>query len=248
MCWASLLNGKRRDLSETTKESGLYRGASVFFEPTGHPLAAAAAGEPVGLAGPFVEVNGPATDIFKIARPMFAEDVKKGIFFHWFPPPLDDTKTSKGITINRFGNGQAIYVPANLFEEYYREPSEWVRGWMQSVVSTLAPEPPLSMDGGKPSAAYHETFWKDPNGNRAIVLIANTSARLYNSELVPVRGAKLIGFTAQMPVRAAEIVWPQRENLRIRQAGAHWEVDTSNLGVLTAIELSLGPTKKTATA
>jgi hypothetical protein len=230
---------EHRFVPNVSKKSGLYRGASLNFIPTANPLAAAAGGEPVGLPGPFVVTRGDAPELFRLAEPMFAEDISKGVFFHWFPPPMNPAAIHKGITLNRFGKGYGIYIPANLFEEYYREPAQWVRPWMSAVIGSLVPDPPLTVKEGSPLGVHHETFWTDRKTARALVLIANTSARVYNAELLPIRGARLAANMKQLPVRSAQIVWPKQQTLRGHLSGETWETSLPSLGHLTAIEINL---------
>jgi hypothetical protein len=216
---------------------GLYRGGSVFLNPRSHPLAKAVGEGPVGLAGSYLEVEGPAEEIMALRVPLFAENRPAGVFFHWPPPPPVAQDDGKGVTVFRYGKGQAVYLAVNLFREYKRAQSFWVQSWLNSVVRQLLPGVKVRLDGGEAPGYYHATFWRDAQRKRLLVQVVNTSAQVLRGEVVPMRGVTVVGNADKLRAKSARMLWPKERSLELQQQSQEWRVALPDLDIYTVVSI-----------
>jgi hypothetical protein len=215
----------------------MYAGATLFLRPRQHALAKVLGREPVGMAGSYVRAEGDAETVFDLMLPMFKEDIPGHVFYHWFPPPAGRI-AGKGVTVNRFGRGHAVYVAAEMFGQYYKTPWAWIRSWTGALLKSAAPDPPIRLIAGEPRDLAHATFWEHPEQHHATVLIANTSAKVLSGDSVPVRNLKLSGSDA-FGTRSATLTYPARQVLQVqRGSSAGWTVALPDVGPLTVLELA----------
>jgi len=223
--------------ADNVNKKRLWGGASIFLEPRDHPLAQSVGKELVGIAGDYIRVTGPAEEVFRLRPPLFAEDFSKGVFFHWAPPPAGTSGDGKGVTYFRYGKGQSIYLGLELFRQYRRSQSFWVREWTRSVIRSLAPSPVLRLEGGNLPGYFHATFSCAPRHKSILVQIANTSALVLGGEASPIRGIKVVADAKELSLTSAQILWPKERKLELRRQGNEWEIPLPEVDIYTIVAL-----------
>jgi hypothetical protein len=221
------------------RNKSLYRGGSIFLEPLSHPLAQSVGKEPVGLAGAYLTVTGPAEEVFRLRPPLFAEDLSKGVFFHWPPPPAGTEEAGKGVTVFRYGQGRALYLAVELFREYRRSPSYWVKDWIHSVLRQLIPSPLVRLEAGKQLGYFHATFSRTPQDKRLLIQIVNSTASVLRGEVAPIREVRVVANAQKLSLHSAKILWPEEIKLECTRRGDEWEIPLPDIGIYTVVGLDL---------
>ena len=86
------------------------------MESAGHPLAKMLDLSTVGFPGAYLNIKQTtAKQVLRYRVPWMIEDLPKNHWYNWGPPPPGKEIAGPAVTLNRFGNGHALYLAPPLF-------------------------------------------------------------------------------------------------------------------------------------
>jgi hypothetical protein len=95
----------------------------------------------VGLSGPFLKLKArsEAQALFRYRLPMMVEDQAAYKWFNWGPPPPGIEDGGTAAVLNRYHNGQAVYVGAPIVQAVPTDKLFLTRQWLPALVRQLVP-------------------------------------------------------------------------------------------------------------
>lgn len=229
-------------VEEVTKYAG-KDGPGIYMQTNGHPLSSFIGSGEVGILGlgvqpqksfcTYVRVQGSAESILDYKPPYLVPDVSKHIFHSWNVAPPGNDRIPMAATVNRCGQGTAVYVGVPLFRRHSPD-LYWIADWVRGLITRLVPDPPLQVQG---SAAIHATFFRQ-GPKRLVVQLANSLVWTGRGNSAPVRDVEIVGRNDRFKPRSAALVWPQKQALSLT-AGNKWRVRVPEVALhsIVAIEL-----------
>jgi hypothetical protein len=221
---------------------------STYLAPTAHVLARPLFQGTVALPGSFLSVRlAGADEVMQYRLPCMVEDMSRGTWFNWGPPPPRRESAGPAVCFHRFGQGQAIYAGVPIFMAMSAraefggggERPFWIRDWLRELVGQLVPSPVIEMTPEPFTEYFHGSFFHDRARKLVLVQALNTVELLGKGKLrAPIR-ARIRANSRMLPVTGARMVWPRTRNLTIRKEGATKVIELPPLERYAAIYLKL---------
>jgi len=230
-------------VEEVTKFAG-KDGPGIYLQTNGHPLSSFIGSGEVGIVGKgvqphfnyctYVRVKGNAESILDYLPPYLVPDVDKRIFHSWTTAPPGNEHIPMAATVNKCGQGTAVYVGVPIFRRYYPD-LYWIADWVRGLITRLVPDPPIQVQG---SAAIHATFWRQ-GPKRLVVQLANSLVWTGRGNSAAVRDLEIVGRSDRFKPRSAVLVWPEKQALPLT-TGTKWRVRVPEVKLhsIVAIELA----------
>ena len=229
-------------IEEVTKYAG-KDGPGIYLQTNGHALSAFLGSGEVGIVGKgvlphpsyctYVRVQGKAESILDYRPPYMVPDVDKRIFHSWTTAPPGNEHIPMAATVNKCGEGTAVYVGVPIFRRYYPG-LYWIAEWVRGLITRLVPDPPIQVQG---SAAIHATFFRQ-GPKRVLVQLANSLVWTGRGNSAPLRDLEIVGRSDRFKSRSTTLLWPQKQTLSLI-SGAKWRVRVPEVALhsIVAIEL-----------
>ncbi len=136
-------------VEEVTKYAG-KDGPGIYMQTNGHALSAFIGSGEVGILGKgvqpqksfctYIRVQGKAESILDYKPPYLVPDVSKHIFHSWNVAPPGNERIPMAATVNRCGEGTAVYVGVPLFRRHSPD-LYWIADWVRGLITRLVPDP-----------------------------------------------------------------------------------------------------------
>ena len=116
----------------------------------------------------------------------------------------------------------------------------WIRNWIPELMRLLVKDPIAELRPEPFTEYLHGTFFYDKTGNYILVQVLNT-VEAGDGRGIPGIPRVRIGVDGKrLKVTGARMVWPQEEDLEVRQQGGRSEVVMQNPPRYAALFLKLG--------
>jgi hypothetical protein len=196
-------------------ERGEPRPTSIttYLESSGHPLAKKFEKKTVGLPGSFLRVKPTtAQEVMRYRLPFMVEDIPHQQWYNWGSPPPGAEIAGPAVTLNKFGQGQAIYIGAPIFWAMKDWPY-WIRQWVPGLLRQLVPNPIVELRLEPFSEYVHGTFFYDGSGRFVLVQVLNTIEIITRGEFREAPKISLAVNSLKLKVTGARVVWPKTADL-----------------------------------
>ena len=231
-------------------DEGRFKGGffATYFAPTAHVLAQPLSQGTVALPGTFLYVKPTtAEEVMQYRLPVMVEDMGKGRWFNWGPPPPANESAGPAVCFNRFGKGKAVYIGAPVFlgmsarAEFGGggERPFWIRAWLRELVRQLISTPVIEMTPEPFTEYLHSSFFYHPGRKLVLVQALNTVELLGKGQLHASIRARISTDSRRLPIGGARVVWPKVEDLTVRRKGQTTIIAPLSIDRYAAIYLKL---------
>ncbi len=231
------------NLREEVTKYAAKDGPGIYFQTNGHRLSSFLGSGEVAILGkgggptptfcPFLTVNGSAESILDFKLPYLVPDIAKHIFQTWNVAPPGNAKIPRAATVNRFGQGQALFVGVPLFQRYQPD-LPWIALWVRGLVTRLVPNPPVRVEGGE---ALHTAFYRQ-GPKRLVVQMLNSTVWTSRGMAAPLRDLEIVGRSDRFKIGSARTLWPSEKPLRVTP-GDTWRVQVPEVALYSVIAIDL---------
>lgn len=224
-----------------TAEGNLRPGdfTTTYIESAGHPLAKMLAVSTVGLSGSFVRMKRTTADeVMRYRLPVMVEDIPNNHWFNWGPPPPGTETAGAAVTYNRFGKGHAVYLGIPIFWAMQFRPF-WIRSWIPDLMRQLTPLPIAEIVPRPFSEYVHGTLFYDRNREFVLVQVLNTLELATEGEYRGIEQVQIQLDPKRLKVRGAQVVWPEKKDIAVRESRGRTVVALENPGRYTAMLLKI---------
>lgn len=142
------------------------------------------------------------------------------------------------VTLNKYGEGQAIYIGAPIFWAMKDRPY-WIRQWLPPLLRQLVPNPAMELRLEPFSEYVHGTFFHDRSGQFVLVQILNTIEIITRGELREAPKISLAVNSSKLRVTEARVVWPKTLDLPVTTRGGKTHIALPRLDRYMALFLKL---------
>ena len=241
------------DYVEEVRKYAGKDGPGIYLQSTGHPLTAFLGSEEVGILPassrrdpafcPFVKVRGAAENLMDYRLPYMAPDLDHHLVDSWFVAPPGNEKIPQAATLQAYGEGKAIYIGVPLFQRFLSPSSFnptvvsdlfWIDEFVRALIKQLVPNPALRVEG---LGAIQSAFYRKGPG-QVVVQVVNGGVWTNGGPAPPIPNAEIVGRADRFPIRAAHLLWPKPQTLRVTD-GQVWRVQVPqvDLHAIVAIDL-----------
>lgn len=212
---------------------------STYLESAGSPLVEMLAVSTVGLSGSFLRLKRTTgEEVMRYRLPFMVEDLAHNKWFNWGPPPPGKETAGTAVAYNRFGKGQSVYLGVPIFRAMQWRPF-WIREWIPYLMKKLVKQPIAELRSEPFSEYVHGTFFYDKDRKYILVQVLNTIDLATEGEYRGIPRVVLSVDKKRLDVNGAKAVWPQEENLIVRERNGRKEIVLQNPARYTALFLKL---------
>jgi hypothetical protein len=212
---------------------------SIYLESSGHALSKSLAVSTVGLPGSFVRLRQTSgQEVLRYRLPFMIEDLPNHHWFNWGPPPPGQESGGPAAVFNNFGKGQSLYVGVNLFQAMSSK-LFWIRNWVPEVMRLLVPQPVAELRSEVFPEYVHGTFFWEKDRRSLLVQVLNAIELATQGEFREVPAVEIRVNSARVKIKSAELLWPARQELPIRNAQGNANITLPSPARYTTLRLHL---------
>jgi hypothetical protein len=220
---------------------------AVYLESTGNSLAKPISDSTVGLPGSFLHLRRTtAEEVMRFRLPVMVEDLPKDKWFNWGAPPPGTETGGSAVVYNKFGQGQAVYIAAPIFRAIHAptgwgitDRPFWIREWIPALMQQLHPNPIAELTPVPFTEYVHGTFFYDKSKRFILVQILNAVELATKGKYRGTSDVELGLDSDRLNVSGAEIVWPQKQTLKIQNRGGRTRIFVPSVDRYLALYLKL---------
>jgi hypothetical protein len=197
----------------------------IYLQSSGHPLAKFLAESTVGAAGTFSYLKRTtAEEVMEYKLPFMVIHPEEQLFYSEGPPPPGKESGGPGVTYNKFGKGQAVYIGVPIFRnvsmrldvpEMIQERLIWVRKWIPDLLRQLVPRPVAELRTEPRSEYVHGSFFWEKGKRSVLVQVVNTIELATNGELLGAPGVSVWINPDKLKVKTARALYPAEKDLPV---------------------------------
>ncbi len=192
----------------------------------------------LAVAPPMVKVRAKGAEVLAThTMPSCRETAEQWV--NWgSPPPMTKTEWP-AVTLNRYGQGLAMYVGFDLFNMMRAGGNPFVWAWQfvaAAMRNTLLPKPRIQVvtDANR---SLDATFFRVRGKERVLVHLLNGTVKTLNGDVLSIEGARLVVRDVGFKVKRARVVYPEKKALKVKRKGGKWRVKVGDVTMHTIVML-----------
>jgi hypothetical protein len=160
---------------------------------------------------------------------------------NWWAPPPGTPTPFPALTLNRYGQGLAMYASFDMFymlRRSFGHPFQWPWLFLKAALEhVLLPEPRLQVVTPQPRS-LNATFFRVQGKEQVHVHLLNGTVLPLNGEVLPIpAGSRLVIRDLGFAPARARILYPTEQPLELRTEGATRVVDLPEVPLRVIVSL-----------
>ena len=224
------------DMEETYVGSQEY--GSYLSDRTG-PLWGSLPDTCLAVAPPMVQVKATSAEVLAThTLPVIKETPESWV--NWWPAPPGPKTDWPAVTLNRYGEGLAMYVGFDLFNMIRQEgvrPFVWAQHFVQAALeNVLLPQPCIRVLTDHPHS-LDATYFYVRGRDQILVHLLNSTVKPLNGDVLPIPGARLAICGGPFRPKAARTVYPTSRELALVGEGETLLIDLPQIEIHTIVSV-----------
>jgi hypothetical protein len=171
--------------------------------------------------------------IARIAEPVDRETPTQ--YIGWLSLPPGAKQDWPAVTVNTYGKGTCVYIPAPLSAYARDKEMYWPARFLEGVVHFMGVDAGVSVIG--PKGVLEGAFFLQ--GERLIIHLLNQSVRVTDGEIIPLQGVRVCLSRDKFPARSAHVAYPEGQSLRFEEQADRLEISVPPVEIHTILTVEL---------
>ena len=193
----------------------------------------------LAVAPPMVQVRATTANVLA-THTLPACKVTPTQWVNWWPPPPDAKTQWPAVTLNRCGEGLAMYVSfdvLNMVRKTGGRPFVWSWQFLKAALErVLLPEPRIRVKTDQPRS-LDATYFKVRNRDQVLVHLLNNTVKPLNGDVLPVPPSRLVVRELPFAPVRAKVIYPHETDLGMTGDGQCRVVELPPVDIHTIVSV-----------